>query len=437
MFRRIIPVLIAGGLAACGQTSTDSAPSSTGAAAVEIIGVDDIAERFVRLGLALGQHDPDYVDAYHGPEEWAEAAKTNRAPLSELDKEAERLSEALAVLGADGVDLRERMLSRLVSSAQARIRMVQGDRFSFDEETRALYDAVAPAYDLTEFEAALSAIDALLPGEGDLAARVDAFRESLSIPPDKRAAVFDAAIAVCRERTMAHVTLPENEKFTLAFVTDKPWGGYNWYKGNFESLIEINVDLPIGIDRAVDLGCHEGYPGHHFWNTLIEREIVDGEGWVEYTLYPLFSPLSLIAEGSANYGIELAFPGDEKIAFERDVLFPLAGLDPAAAGKLAELNRLQQRLSHARNFIARDYLDGRIDKPLAVALLTKFGLTSTERAEKSLSFVERYRGYVINYNLGRDIVAAKIARDVAAGVDPWVSFLELLSSPATASDLIE
>ena len=54
-------------------------------------------------------------------------------------------------------------------------------------------------------------------------------------------------------------------------------------------------------------------------------------GWVEFTVYPLFSPQSLIAEGTANFGIEVAFPGDERVAFEREVLFPLAGLDPARA----------------------------------------------------------------------------------------------------------
>ncbi|NIV17481.1 MAG: hypothetical protein GWN47_03535, partial [Woeseiaceae bacterium] len=59
-------------------------------------------------------------------------------------------------------------------------------------------------------------------------------------------------------------------------------------------------DLPIFIDRAVDLGCHEGYPGHHTFNVLLEKNLVTDRGWTEFTLYPLFSPQSLIAEGSGN-----------------------------------------------------------------------------------------------------------------------------------------
>ena len=35
----------------------------------------NIAERYVKLVLAMGEHDADYVDAYYGPPEWREAAK--------------------------------------------------------------------------------------------------------------------------------------------------------------------------------------------------------------------------------------------------------------------------------------------------------------------------------------------------------------------------
>ena len=39
--------------------------------------MDRIAEQYVRLVLAMGQHDADYVDAYYGPPAWkAEAAAT-------------------------------------------------------------------------------------------------------------------------------------------------------------------------------------------------------------------------------------------------------------------------------------------------------------------------------------------------------------------------
>jgi hypothetical protein len=37
-----------------------------------------VAERYVHLVLALGQHDPDYVDAFYGPTEWKAQAENEK-----------------------------------------------------------------------------------------------------------------------------------------------------------------------------------------------------------------------------------------------------------------------------------------------------------------------------------------------------------------------
>jgi hypothetical protein len=37
--------------------------------------MDAVAERYAHLVLALGQHDPDYVDAFYGPTEWKTQAR--------------------------------------------------------------------------------------------------------------------------------------------------------------------------------------------------------------------------------------------------------------------------------------------------------------------------------------------------------------------------
>lgn len=395
-----------------------------------------IGEAFVKLALAVGEHDKAFVDAYHGPAEWADAAKKEARPLSSLEADAQGLLISVARANADNPSMRGAMLEKQIRAALTRIQMAQGETFSFDEETRLLYDAVAPQYDLAKFDAALANMEALLPGEGPLSERVEAFRNSLAIPADRLQAVFDAAIAECRKRTLAHYELPEEESFTMEFVTDKPWSGYNWYQGDYVSLIQVNTDFPVIIDRAVDLGCHEGYPGHHTWNAFIERDFLNENGWIEYSVYPLFSPQSLIAEGSANYGIELAFPGEEKIEFERGVLFLLAGLDPADARKLDQLNKAKETLSHARNHIAREYLDGRITRDEAIELMMKYRLESRERAEQGVRFIETYRGYVINYNLGQDLVRDYIAATAADG-DHWAAFERLLTTPLSAADLEE
>ena len=401
--------------------------------------LDEHAERFVRLALEVGEYDPDYVDAYLGPEEWSTAAKENLQSEEELAESVAQLLRDLHAYSPDGTEsaTRHRALLRNVRAMDARIRMVLGESFSFAEEARLLYDLVLPDFNFSEFDRILQEIEKLIPGEGDLADRVDAFRTGLEIPDEARNAVVDLAIQECRRRTYEYVSLPASERFTLEYVTDQSWSGYNWYQGKNESLMQINTDFPMRISSAISLGCHEGYPGHHVWNILVENRLLSGNGWIEYSIFPLYSPVALIAEGSANYGIDLAFPGDDKVEYERDTLFPLAGLDPEQAATMEELRLLMRRLGRARVATAQLYLDGAISREEAIEQLREYGLQSRERAEQGARFIEQYRSYVVNYSLGQDIVRAYIENQGDDLQSRWEAFERMLTDLYSASEMID
>ena len=436
------------------------ATSTLAVAGPQAMTLDDVAHGYVELTLAIGEHDPNYVDAYYGPEETRAKVKAAGADLATLARRAGDLVTAAEAVprtaggrDAEVLALRHEYLRRQLASATARIELLRGRKMGFDEESRALYDAVAPRHDEAYFQARLDRVASVLaslphaPGGSEPAAggslrdRVEALRARVTIPHDRIAVVFDRAIVECRGRSARYVALPAGEGFTVEQVSDKPWSGYNWYQGGYRSVIQVNVSLPIWIDRAIDLGCHEGYPGHHLYNALLEREFVRGRGWPEFQVYPLFSPQSLIAEGTANYGIELAFPAEERLAFERDVLFPMSGLDPALAAPYARVRELMDELSYAGNEAARRYLDGAIDAAAAADWLERYTLVSPERAQQRVRFFDTYRSYVINYNLGQDLVRAHVEAR-AAGGDPatlaerkWRVFVELISSPRLPSGL--
>jgi hypothetical protein len=402
-----------------------------------------IAERYVKLVLAVGQHDADYVDAFYGPAEWKTEAERQKMPVKEIGAAADRLIADVPALSDDDrqdglVPLRHDYVKRQLEALRARVRMLEGTKLTFDEESRALYDAVAPVHPESYFADTLKELEGVLPGAAPLVDRYDAFRQKFIIPHDRLVRVFDRAIAEGRARTLAHVRLPPNESFTVEYVTNKPWSGYNWYQGNYRSLIQVNTDLPIYIDRAIDLACHEGYPGHHVYNVLLEQHLVHERGWVEFTIYPLFSPQSLIAEGTANYGIEVAFPGGERAAFERDVLYPAAGLDPSQAAAYARVQALVDRLAYAGNEAARAYLNGAADRKQATAWLSQYAMMSPVRAEQRTRFFDTYRSYVINYNLGKDLVKAYVESRDGVAAQPatrWDEFARLLASPRLPSGL--
>ena len=404
--------------------------------------MNTLADRYIKLVLAVGQHDDAFVDAYYGPPEWkTEASTAGKRPLADLGKETDGLAGELAATPQPTdplLRLRREYLRAQVHAVSARIRMLQGARLDFDAESRELYDAVAPTNDEAHFAAALAKLESLVPGRGALADRVEALRQRVAIPHDKIDAVFKAAIAECRARTVRHLSLPDGEEFKLEYVTGKPWSGYNWYQGKFHSRIQINTELPIFIDRAVDLACHEGYPGHHVYNVLLEKHLVVDRGWREFTVYPLFSPQSLIAEGSANFGIDVAFPGDERVRFERDRLYPLAGLDRALAQKYHDVLLALDDLSYAGNEAARRYLNGKMSKDEAADWLVKYTLTAHPRAEQRVRFFDAYRSYVINYNYGKDLVR-RYVEGAGGTVDRpdqrWKIFGDLVSSPRLPSGL--
>ena len=238
---------------------------------------------------------------------------------------------------------------------------------------------------------------------------------------------------------MQHYTLPANESFTLEYVTNKPWGGYNWYKGNYRSVIQINTDLQIFIDRAIDVGSHESYPGHHVYNMLLEKNLYRDKGWIEISMYPLFSPQSLIAEGGANYGIAVAFPGDEKVAFAKNVLLPLAGLDTTGIALYFKAQALKDELNYARNEVGRGLLNNTMTEQQAIQWLKDYCLMNDETATKSISFIRKNRSYIINYNYGKDLVGQYIAgKGGDASVEKkWEVFGALLSNEVMTTDLVK
>ena len=245
---------------------------------------------------------------------------------------------------------------------------------------------------------------------------------------------MDAAIAECRRRTLAHIQLPANGHFKMEFVARHSWGAYNWYQGGNQSLIQVNTDLPIFIDRAVQLGCHEGYPGHHVQGIYNERQYRE-RGLIEFSVAPLYGPTSALNEGGADFGVDLAFPHEERIRFEATALYPLAGLDPSTAPVYGALREALHDLSGGSLTIAAMYLDGEIDRVRGLELTQRYQLISRERAERSLAFTEQYRSYVINYSAGKELISAYVHH---AGQDEpahWAAYERILSELMLPMDL--
>lgn len=196
----------------------EGGPMSAGL--VEQVTMSALARDYVGLILEIGEHEPGYVDAYYGPAEWQAEAKAGKRALPDLLTLANRMIADLEAARPTDPEViqRKAYLIAHTRAAAARIRMLSGEKLGFADEAEALFGIRPELRPLASFDPILAQIDALVPGQGDLTDRVTAFKAQYQIPKDRLQVVMDTAIAECRRRTVQHITLPANERFTLSFV---------------------------------------------------------------------------------------------------------------------------------------------------------------------------------------------------------------------------
>lgn len=408
--------------------------------------LDSIAESYVKLVLDVGLYDEGYVDFYYGPQEWRpdhlDSSEAATFPYENLKTRAAELIRRLdSWHGNDGDNLKKARWSFLKAHTAAvatRIDMLAGKHLSFREESQALFNAVAPSFRIDDFKSVLVELDSLIPGSGSLKERLDAYRQRFIIHPEKVALVMQTTLDSARNRTRAHLDLPDGDSCSLEIVSDKPWRAFNSFKGNSTSVIELNVDSPVRISMGIDYACHEGYPGHHVHASLWEEKLYHEKGWVEFSISPLYAPSSLLAEGIAECAADMVFPGDEALNFEKEILYPLAGLDPGEAERYRRVNSLVDSLKWVVITVTQKYLDGELDKSEAMSQLTNYALMSSGAAEHMIPAMEMYRSYVITYKLGKEKVRDWINAKAGSWGNSelrWQTFYELMTTPMVPSEL--
>jgi hypothetical protein len=392
--------------------------------------INAVAESYVKLVLAVGRHDDNYVDAYYGPPAWKEeAARGTPVPLAELLDRTRALRKDLAA--AHGAEDRTRFLDKQLVAVETHLRRLSGERMTLTEECRGLFDADPPHHDVATFQAAHDALERLVPGDGPLGARIEALRKAVYIPKDRIQATLQAALEAARSANAPFVKLPPSERFEAVLVTGKPWGAYNWYLGDFASRIELNTDLPTELNGLLGTMCHEGYPGHHVYNVLLEDRLVKARGYVEYTVYPLYSPQSLLAEGTANAGMDIVFTDDERRRALTERLAPVAGIPREPILELDSLRDAFHAMRYVNGEAARMLLDEGKPEDEVAAFVARWGLVTEEKSKKAVQFAKTYRSYVFNYSLGEDIVREWIG----TGPDRRERFYAILDRPVVPSDL--
>jgi hypothetical protein len=365
----------------------------------------------VRLAVALGERDPDSLDYYVGPADAVADVRRTPPSLAEIRTEAAQLSSTIAAdTFADPEQPRDLIAD--LKAIDVRAGLLMGRSLPYDEESRAFFGLAPEPIDQGHMAALRAQIAAIVGSKGRLADRYNEFAARFVVPQTKLPAVMQAAVEECRIHTVSHLALLPGEQVALEFVHDKPWSAFSRYLGAGRSRLEVNADFRFTVDQALEVACHETYPGHHTRSML--RASGAEPAHQERLVQLIFSPDGLVSEASAMLAGRIAFSNAERERVERDRLFPLAGLQPDDVAQHIAVERLLTELQMVQADVARRYLDGRLEFVRAVQLLEDEALVP--HAEATVKYINQYRSYVTTYTAGPVAFAARLA--MCTGSDP-------------------
>ena len=222
--------------------------------------LNQLAETYVKLVLATGQHNPNYVDAYYGPAEWQ--AEVKKQPLTELLQQSAQLSDDIAAVSDADDNWRRLFLQKHVVALDFYLRQLAGERSSFNQESQALYDAVSPALTEQDFARTLQELAELLPGSASLNQRLTDYQLSFAIPVDRLDKVFAAAIDEARARTKRYISLPDHESFQVEYLHEaRPWDFPDDVRNRAREAITLFHRLLMVAAAFACVGFVRGRPG--------------------------------------------------------------------------------------------------------------------------------------------------------------------------------
>lgn len=389
--------------------------------------IDAISTAYISLAFTIEQHIDGFVDAYFGPPE---------LKIQAQQRKPDEIITALTALRAEVrasnyPQQRKGYLDVQLRGMETTARRLAGEPIAYRDEVRACFDIEPIFTPETSFDAANAELEALLPGPGSLAERLDQWRRSFEVTPDVARQMIAVIAAEARTRTQQMlIALPDVDAVQFELVSDKPWSGYNWYLGQGRSLVEINTDLPIRASSLLDLVCHEAYPGHHTEHALKEMRLYHERGWGEQAIQLINVPECVISEGIATLAADMIF-GDSAYAWAAEQIYPLGRItgDPEREARIAKAQWNLRALSGNAALLLHEQ---GVDPEEVVRYIMRYGLRTEREARQSLRFINTplWRTYTFTYFVGRNLLGRWIRAE-----DTRARFVTLLTEQVYPSQL--
>ncbi|ANI41570.1 hypothetical protein [Mycolicibacterium vaccae] len=390
-----------------------------------------LIREYLLLGLRFDRVEDGYVDSFTGDPALRRAVQSEPQPdPADLARQAERL---LGELPAGLEEPRAMFIGSHLRALACAGRKFAGEQVGFVDEVEAYFDVRISKGDPDRYREAHAALDDALGGTGPLADRIQAYRAAEEIPPERLEEAIHAFSSALRDRVRATFPLPARETITYEVVTDKPWSGFNYYKGDYQSTVAVNADLKQQMSNLPRLVAHESYPGHHTEHCRKEERLVAGQNQAEQTIFLVNTPQCLMAEGLADLALYAAV-GPQWGSWAAEIYADLGlRFDGERAAAISDATAA---LADVRQDAALMLHDEHRDVDDVVAFLKRWLLVNDERARQTLRFLSSplWRAYTSTYVEGYRLLRGWLdARP--DGVSLTERFGRLLDEPLIPSSL--
>ena len=124
-------------------------------------------------------------------------------------------------------------------------------------------------------------------------------RKKRAVPENEVLKSFQKALDVVKRKTQELFPgmLPEEESIDLEVAKrngEIKWAAYDWYKGNFKSVVEVNTKYQMYWTTLLAYAAHEGYPGHHTEFAVAEDKLYRKKDQFERSILLYNTPYMII-----------------------------------------------------------------------------------------------------------------------------------------------
>ncbi len=346
---------------------------------------------------------PDYEigDLKHGKslDDMYEDAKQLAADLANYQKTAPANEQRRAVY-----------LAEHASQLVVRLALLKGEKMSYDEATKGLYDLVAPAYDYSAFEDIVKDLGSALPGTGSPAEKIRAFRKSIAIPKETLLPVIkqvakDFHDMSCRYMDLSGQNLPRIRVRELpgAMQFLSVLFGYDYDHIDYER--NFNINYPWSVDNLVECVAHECEPGHFVYFEKRTQAYID-TCWPEMSVVSQHTASNAFSEGAARVAIDMCLENDRQkmTDYEREVIFDICGLDKAKAELMPLWHRYYDVMGYGKLEATRKLWDGVWTLEEAGAFLEKYCFNDLGSGVDTIKKAPDDIGHFCAHNYIKDVV---------------------------------